>query len=237
MTALRSALFNVCFFATLSFHLIFMVLTLPLPRGVLQAWMRLWARQMLWYCRVVLGLHLKLHGLENLPQAGAVVASNHQSAWDTFVFYALVADPQYVLKKELMSIPFWGWYAKKAEAITVDRDGGGAELKRMVRECVDRVKKGRQVIIFPEGTRVAPGQRIAYFPGVYAVYRALPDGVPLVPVALDSGHYWPRRSFLKRPGTINLRFLEPIPPGLRREAFLAELEDRIIAARDAPPPG
>ena len=220
-------------YGSLAGHLMTLWLALPLPRRVLQVWMRVWGNQMLWYCRVVLGLGLRVHGLENLPKGGAVLASNHQSAWDTFVFYTLVDDAQYVLKKELMSIPFWGWYARKAEAISVDRSGGGAALKQMVRSCVDRVRKGRQVIIFPEGTRVLPGQRIAYFPGVYAIYRALPDGVPLVPVALDSGRFWSRRSFLKHAGTINLRFLEAIPPGLKRDEFLDRLEGCITAANDA----
>ena len=230
MTALRSLIFNAFFFGTLALHLMTMWLALPLPRMFYQRWMRLWARQMLFYCRWILGLKLEVRGWEHVPEGGVMIASKHQSAWDTFVFYALLDDVQYVLKKELMRVPFWGWYAKKAEAISVDRAGGGAALKGMVRACADRVAKGRQVIIFPEGTRTRPGQHLPYFPGVYAAYKALPDGVPLVPTALNSGRFWGRRSFLKHGGTVVIEFLEPIPPGLDRKTFMAELEGRIEAA-------
>jgi 1-acyl-sn-glycerol-3-phosphate acyltransferase len=181
--------------------------------------------------RYIVGLDLQARGLEHRPPGAAVIACKHQSAWDTFVFYLLLDDPNYVMKTELMRIPFWGWYARKCGAIAVDRSGGAGALKRLVREAEDRLAKGRQVIMFPEGTRTAPGARRPYQPGIAAIYKA--TEAPVVPVAVNSGLFWGRRSFRKLPGVVTLEFLPAMPKGLARDAFMSELANRIETASDA----
>src|SRR5690606_21388864 len=147
-----------------------------------------------------------------------IVAAKHQSAWDTMAFYWVLDDAAYVLKKELLSIPLYGWCARKARMIGVDRSGGAKALRAMVEQAQNCLAEGRPIVIFPEGTRTAPGRRSAYHPGIAALYTRL--GVPVVPVALNSGLFWGRRSFIKQPGRIVVQFLPPIPPGLERRAFM-----------------
>lgn len=231
MIAVRSFLFNAAFFGWLTFLLLtYLWWYLPFERMHLQRAVGWWARTQFPLLRFFVGIDCRVLGREHIPTGGALVVSKHQSAWDTFIFYALLTDVNYVLKKELMKIPVWGSYARKCEAIAIDREAGAKALKGLVRDCVDRIAKGRQVILFPEGTRTSPGERIPYQPGVAAVYNALPEGTMIVPVALNSGRHWGRRDFIKTPGTITIEFLEPIPTGMDRKAFMALLEDRIETA-------
>lgn len=225
MTAVRSLVFNVVFFAGTAAMLLLMWVLLPFPRMAIQRVVTLWGQAVRWLLRTIVGLGFEVRGREHLPDGPAVFACKHQSAWDIFIFYEIVPDPAYVLKKELMRIPFWGWYATKARVIPVDRKGGGAALKRMTRAALAVLAAGRHVVIFPEGTRTAPGQRRPYQPGVFAIYAA--THAPVVPVAVNSGLFWGRRSFVKRPGVITLEILPAMPPGLERRAFMAELENRI----------
>ncbi len=230
MIAFRSIVFNVFFFA---FHLglvVAMTLLLAFPRRWEQRLVRLWTNLLGKFLKMIVGLDIEIRGLNNLPPGPAVIVSKHQSAWDTFVFYTLVNDPNYILKKELMDIPFWGWCAAKCGAIGVDRDGGGSALKKMVRNTEDRLSKGRQVIIFPEGTRAKPGSRLPYHPGIAAIYGH--TKAPVVPVALNSGLFWGRDSFVKYPGVVTVEFLGPMPPGQKRREFMADLESRIEGASD-----
>jgi 1-acyl-sn-glycerol-3-phosphate acyltransferase len=136
--------------------------------------------------------------------------------------------PAFVLKRELLSIPLFGWYLRKVGMIAVDRAAGASALRNMARQASEAFAEGRSILIFPEGTRVPPGESRPYHPGVAALYTQLK--VPVVPVALNSGLFWGRRSFVKRPGTVTVQFLPPIPPGLDRKAFMRELESRIEAA-------
>lgn len=230
MTWLRSLAFNAWFFGSMIGLLLLYWVFLPFHRRWMQNAVRSWTGLVLGGLRPLVGIRYQIEGREHLPAGPVVIAAKHQSVWDTVIFYELLDDPQYVLKQELMRIPLWGPYARKCEMVAVDRSGGAAALKRMVADVQDRLGKGRQVIIFPEGTRMAPGQTRPYHPGVYALYRGLPEGVPLLPVAVNSGHFWGRRSFVKRPGTIRMRFLPPVPPGLDRRAFMRELEARIEGA-------
>ncbi len=239
MIAFRSLLFNTVF---LVYHLALVVaLTalLPFPRPWSQCVARLWTQGVGLMLRLVVGLDVEIRGREHLPVGPCVIVSRHQSAWDTFAFYSLLSDPNYILKKELTDIPLWGWCALKCGAISVDRSGGGAALKKMVRDTEDRVAKGRQVVIFPEGTRTPPGEKQEYQPGIAAIYARVtrtpggaPGGAPVVPVALNSGLFWGRRSFHKKPGVITLEFLEPMPPGLKRRQFMEDLRARIDGATD-----
>lgn len=228
MTALRSLIFNVLFFPGSALIVIAMILTLPFPRHFMQSGLRLWMVYMMALLKYVVGLDYEIRGAGNLPKGAVIIASKHQSAWDTGVFLGILNDASYILKKELLTIPVYGWILKKSRMITVDRDGGGVALKKMIRDVRANLDDNRQVIIFPEGTRSAVGSSLPYHPGVAALYKT--GGAPLVPVALNSGVFWPRRSFIKKPGRIVLEYLEPIPQGLDRAAFMAELENRIETA-------
>jgi 1-acyl-sn-glycerol-3-phosphate acyltransferase len=224
---LRAATFNVAFFAM---TLLLAILYLPLllaPPLVMMAAARGWIRAMLWLLRVVVGLDHRAMGLENLPNGPVLIAAKHQSAWETFAFNVLLADPVFIIKRELFWLPFYGWYAKHAGMIGIDRAGRTKTLKRMIADSKAALAAHRPIVIFPEGTRTAVNAHPHYQTGVAALYQAL--GVPVVPVALNSGCYWSRRAFLKRPGTIAVTFLPAIPPGLPRAEFMARLERTIEA--------
>ena len=229
MTALSSLLFNVVFFSYNMVLLLLLGFLLPFPRRWSQVTTRVWTKGAVMVIKGMLGLTFEVRGTP--PQGPCVIVSKHQSAWDTFVFYLLVNDPNYVLKKELTRLPVWGWCALKCGAISVDRDGGGAALKQLVRDVEARMADGRQVVIFPEGTRKPPGAHGDYQPGVAAIYAR--TEAPVVPVALNSGLFWGRRSFMKQSGVITVEFLDAMPKGLKRREFMAELENRMDVAADA----
>ncbi len=202
----------------------------PLPRGAMLALSRLWVAGVLAILAATTGLRHRVAGQENLPAGAAIVAAKHQSAWETFALALILRDPAIVLKRELFWIPFYGWALARIGMIGIDRTAGARALRALTKATARRAAEGRPILVFPEGTRTAPGQRRPYHPGVYALYRAL--GVPVVPVALNSGLYWPRRKLVKRAGTIVVEFLPPIAPGLDRDAFMAELARRIEGATD-----
>jgi 1-acyl-sn-glycerol-3-phosphate acyltransferase len=179
----------------------------------------------------ILGLSFEVIGEENLPKEGAILAAKHQSAWETMIFHRLVGDPAFVLKRELLRLPFIGWYMRRTEQIPIDRAGRSAALKQMLDKGKRAVGQGRSLVIFPEGTRQPTGKAGRYHSGVYKLYEAL--DVPVVPIALNSGLYWSRNAFLRHPGTISLQVLPPIPPGLGREAFMHRLQDEIETATRA----
>ena len=228
MLALRSLTFNIAFFL---WSTLVQVTFLPslLFSVVVVSWVqRLWIGGTLILLAGICDLRHQIRGLEHLPPGPCIIASKHQSTWDTLIFAVLFHGPSFIAKRELLWIPLFGWYIQRTGCIPIDRKSGASALKRMIAGGRDRIGKGRHIIIFPEGTRVAPGQRRPYHPGVGALYRQL--GVPVVPVVLDSGRFWGRRTFIKRPGRITLEFLEPIAPGLSRKDFTAELERRIETA-------
>ncbi len=226
----RSLMFNIVMFSWITILVVFAWLLIPFPSRIMQGMFRKWAHVAIWAMRIFGGIDVRFIGLDKIPKGPALIASKHQSIWDTFIMYVLLDDPQYILKQELMRIPFWGWSAQKSEHIPIDREAGAKALRDMVDACVDRLSKGRQVIIFPQGTRTAPGEDCRYHPGVAALYQKLPDDVMVVPMALNSGVYWGRRKFAIKPGTITLEVLDPIPPGLPRREFMQKLEDGIETA-------
>ncbi len=183
---------------------------------------------MRWGLRVLAGMDYEVRGAENIPEEPAIFASKHQSAWETVAFVWMFPSPIYVLKIELLSIPLWGWYARKCSQVAVDRQGGAGALKQMVRDSRKALEKGRHLIIFPEGTRSAPGEAGHYHPGIAALYSQL--SAPVIPVALNSGVFWARRGFATRPGKVVVEFLPPIPPGLDRKTFSRELQSQIETA-------
>ncbi len=225
---MRAFLFNVLFYVT---TVLFLGLGSPLlfgPRSWAMWALALHARTELWLLKTIVGTELEVRGKEKLPKGACLVASKHQSAWETFALIPLFRDPAYLMKRELFWIPFHGWFSYKFKMIPVDRDKGPAALRRMLAEAKTRAAAGREIIIFPEGTRRAPGAPPDYKTGVFLLYEAL--GIPCVPVALNSGLFWPRRSLKRYPGTIIVEFLDPIPPGLSKREFLPRLQATIETA-------
>ncbi len=227
MTLLRSTIFFLWFALVSAVLAIGFLPALALPRRV-TVWMsRRWSALIFWGLRAFAGLDFEIRGA--VPRAGVLVASKHMSMWDTLALYLTLDDPAVVLKRELLHIPFYGWYVGKSGAIAIDRKAGAQALRRMVAAARAAIGEGRAVLIFPEGTRKAPDAAPDYKPGVAGLYGQL--GVECVPVALNSGLFWTGPlGFIKRPGKVLLEFLEPIPPGLRPREFLKVLEERIETA-------
>jgi len=194
------------------------------------AWsMAFWARGIELLLAHVVGLRWTLEGAVNLPASAAIVAANHQSAWETVMLHRILRDPAFVLKRELMFAPH-GWYAWRAGAIPVNRAGGAPAMRAMVVAARRALKRGQTVVIFPQGTRTAPGVRRPFHPGVAALYRGL--GVPVVPIAHNAGSFWGRKTFLKRPGTVTVAVLPATTPGLDRERFMNTLTATIERAAE-----
>jgi 1-acyl-sn-glycerol-3-phosphate acyltransferase len=185
----------------------------------------------------LVGLDHRVVGRERVPKEPVIFAVKHQSSWETLALALLLDRPIYVLKRELIWIPIFGLYLLRSGALAVDRSAGAKALRQLIRAAEQAAKSGRPFLIFPEGTRVAPGQHHPYQPGIAALYDKL--NRPVVPVALNSGLFWGRRSFLKKPGRITVEFLEPIPAGLDRRRFMKDLENRLEGAsqRLLPTPG
>lgn len=190
-----------------------------------------WGKGVTGMLAVICDVKVEVRGRENLPTGAALIAAKHQCMFDIFGSFSFLPDSCYVLKKELLAIPFFGWYAQRSRMIAIDRGAHSAALKQMVRDARDRMTEERQLVIFPEGTRRAPGETPDYKPGIAALYRDL--DMPVIPLALNTGAHWPPKGFLRRPGTIVFQFLEPIPAGLKRAEFMQTLEDRIEPACQA----
>ena len=233
MVYLRSILFNILFYGL---TVVLAILTLPallLPVDSIRAMARLWG----WMTVVTLRVAGGYHVLSGDLQAGrqVIYAAKHQSAWETTVLALVLRNPVVVLKQELLKLPLLGWYFQRAGCIAVDRSAGMAALRKLRDDALAAAGTGRSLLIFPQGTRVAPGVEHKYEIGVFALYEA--SGLPVVPVALNSGHVWGRNSLLKRPGRIDVEFLPVIEPGLSRRDFMAALEGAIetrMKVLDAP---
>jgi 1-acyl-sn-glycerol-3-phosphate acyltransferase len=228
MIAVRSLVFNLLFYLVLAVYLVVALPTLLLPRRAIIALARHWARVNLALLRGICGITVDWRGREKIPPGAALVAAKHQSAWETFALLTLFADPAYILKRELLWLPFYGWYARHAGMIPVERGGGKPALVAMAARARAALDAGRQIIVFPEGTRRPPGAEPSYKFGIAHLYDEC--GRPCLPIALNSGLFWPRRRFLRRPGTIVVEVLDPIAPGLPAEAFLARLQEEIESA-------
>jgi 1-acyl-sn-glycerol-3-phosphate acyltransferase len=225
---IRSIIFNILFYLNLFAQLIAALPTLLMPRWGILAVGRFWARTNLWLLRTVCGLDANFHGLDKIPPGPLLVAAKHQSMWETFALLLILPDPAYIMKRELMWIPFFGWYAWKAGMIAVDRRRGSQALLDMNASARRELARNRQIIIFPEGTRRPPGAEPRYKYGVAHLYAEM--GVPCLPIALNSGLFWPRRSLRRYPGTVRVEVLDLIPPGLGKEAFFERLQRAVEAA-------
>lgn len=225
---IRSLLFQTWFWAyTIPMNLIWLP-ALAMPRAAVRQGLVWWCQLTLWGLRNLAGVTYEVRGREHIPPGPVLIASKHQSMWETIAYNVILKDPAVIIKRELASIPFYGWYATKQKSIVVDREAHASALKRMVADAKDRLAQGRPVVIFPEGTRKLPGDAPDYKPGVAALYSQL--GVPCVPVALNSGRHWLRSGPWRKPGAIVVEFLPAIPPGLKRPEFMAQLQDKIETA-------
>lgn len=221
MILLRSLLFNVYFYAvTVGFCVAGIAVRFVAP-GRVPAFARAWVRVLLAGARGICGIRLVLTGTEHLPPGPALLASQHQSAYDTLIWMVLLPHTTYVVKQELIGIPLFGPLLVGAGMIGVDRNAGAPALKRMLREAEAAVGRGRQIVIFPEGTRVAPGVQVPLRPGIAALASRL--GLPVIPVATDSGRYWGRRAFRREPGDIHVTICKPLATGLPRAAVLDQI--------------
>lgn len=230
MIFLRSLIFNVLFYLTLVLWLIVAVPTFVMPSAAILGVAKAWGRWNVWLMRVVCGTHVQFLGVERIPEGPLIVASKHQSMWETFALLRFIDQPIFILKRELNWIPFFGWYLMKAGMIGIDRKAGVRSLKMLARMTQEQMRRGRQLVIFPEGTRRPVGAPPAYKSGVALIYAE--GDVPCMPVALNSGLCWPRRTFLRYPGTITVEFLDPLPPGLKRDEFMTRLATSIEGATD-----
>jgi 1-acyl-sn-glycerol-3-phosphate acyltransferase len=218
---LRSLVYNVLFYLVLAFWITVGIPTFLMPRWGIVWIAQNWARSSIWLMRVVCNTRVEYRGLEKIPDGPLLVASKHQSMWETFALLQFFEQPLFILKRELEWIPFFGWYLIKMNMIGIARGAGGRALKEMARRAGEEVRRGRQLIIFPEGTRTAVDAPPHYKTGVAQVY--VDCGVTCLPVALNSGLFWPRRTFMRYPGTLVVEFLDPLPPGLTRREFIARV--------------
>lgn len=230
MTSLRSVVF---WTVTVLFTLAISIAALPtllMHRDVTYRWCVAWARTVVWLLRLICRLDVRVRGREHVPAGVVIFALKHQSAWETIAFIDIGPPLSVVLKRELLAIPIYGWYMKRLGMVPIDRKAAGAAIREMLRRAKEETGRGRSIMIMPEGTRLPPGRTGRYHPGVAALYSVL--DLPVVPVALNSGLFWGRRSLVIRPGTVTLEFLAPIPPGLDRKAFMALLQERIEPASE-----
>lgn len=225
MTLLRSLAFHAAFYVTTTLLAVLGLPVLTRNRHMVQAYARFWTRTAIWLLAKICGTRIEFRGLGHIPEGACLIAAKHQSALETLALTTITRDFSYILKKELMGIPVFGWYLAGAGQIALDRSKRGQALPDLSRQAKEAVAEGRQIFIFPEGTRKPVGAAPEYKSGVAHLYAD--TGAPCVPVALNSGLFWPRQSVLVRPGTVTIEFLEPIAPGLPKQEFLRLLEERI----------
>ncbi len=225
MIVLRSIAFNIIFYVNLVLFLVLGSWLLLCPRIWAIRVLQLWAKTSLWWLRIICNIKFEVRGREHILDGPCLVAGKHQSLWETFAILPLFDDPCMVLKRELIFIPIFGWFAFKFKMIGVERSAGSAALRKLVARGKEEIARGRAIIIMPEGTRRGVDDQPDYKPGVAALYSAL--NIPCVPFGLNSGLFWPRRKLLRLPGTITLEFMPAIPAGLHRKVFQKRLEAAI----------
>jgi 1-acyl-sn-glycerol-3-phosphate acyltransferase len=224
----RSLLFYPVFYLNWALFLVLGSWLLLCPRRWAMAGLAAHGQATVWLLRVICGTGMEVRGHGKLLPGPVIVAAKHQATWDTFALISLMRDPALVMKAELLSIPLYGAFCKKFELIPIQRELGPSALRRMVREARIRAAQEREIVIFPEGTRKALSAAPDYKPGILFLYQDLK--LPVCPVALNSGAFWPRHSYLRYPGTIIVEFLDPIPPGLSRQEFMDRLQSAIEGA-------
>ena len=225
---LRSILFNIAFYLNVIIWLIAALPTFFMPYHAIVGVAKAWGRSNLFLLRVICNLKAEFRGVEKIPRGGDLIAAKHQSTWETFALLWMFEDPTFILKRELQWVPLFGWFTIKGRMIPVDRRAGAAGMTAMTSRAAKELANGRQIVIFPEGTRRPAGAEPAYKYGIVRLYET--GNVPCVPIALNSGLFWKRRSIIRMPGTVVVEVLDPIPAGLDRDAFMARLQNDIETA-------
>ncbi len=201
--------------------------TLLTPDGALWA-VRLWTGGVAVLARAIVGISCRIEGREHLPSGACIIAAQHQSSFETYRLFTALSHPIFILKRELIWIPIIGWYMTRAGFVSIDRGAGAGAMRKMLRKAQAALDAGHQVVVFPEGTRVLPGESRPYRPGIAALYSHC--AVPVIPMALNSGVFWGKTRILKIPGEIVFRFLPALPRGLEKDEMLATLRARLEAA-------
>jgi len=227
LTLVRSIVFNVLFYLNTLVYLVIALPTFFMPYRAILAVAKSWGRTNLVLLRVA-GIDCEIRGCEKIPQGPLIVAAKHQSAWETFALISLFDNPLFIVKRELQWIPIFGWLMIKGRMVPIDRSAGSQALSTMTKRARVELSAGRQLIIFPEGTRRPAGAEPRFKFGVAHLYAS--TGVPCVPIALNSGLFWPRRSIRRLPGTVLVEILDPIPPGLDKDIFFKRLQHDIETA-------
>ena len=227
---LRSLVFNVLFYTVLVCLAIVALPTFALPPRAMLTVAKWWAKATLFLMHVVCNIEVEFRGVEKIPTGPLVIVAKHQSFWETFVLPGFFNRPIFILKRQLMQIPVFGQFLVKTGMIAIDRKAGVKALLDMTRRAREAVRGGGQLVIFPEGTRRAPGAPPNYKTGFAQIYSSC--GVQCLPIALNSGLFWPRRNFMRYPGTLVVEFLDPLPPGLSRDEFINRIRDAIEGATD-----
>jgi len=231
MIVIRSILFNILFYGATVLMSVTGLPILLLPVRYLKRYQHLWAAVLVFLLKHIVGIRHRIEGVK--PQGQVIYAAKHQSAWETIVLYREFGSPAPVLKRELVFLPLIGLYFMRVPSVPINRSAGRNALTQLISSARKIAQTGSSILIFPQGTRVAPGASHPYHAGTFAIYQA--TGLPVVPVALNAGLLWPRQALIKRPGMINVRYLEPIPPGLDRKSFMQRLETSIETATKALP--
>lgn len=223
---IRSLFFNLFYLSwTLLIGIIFLPIVFFPTHIIILVVGKIWAKGLYLLLKLFCNLKLEARGLNNLSKKPAIFASKHQSALETFMFHLLIHKPVFILKQELLDIPVFGYYLKKMGMIAIDRNGGMKSLKFLLKQVEEKIEQGYSIIIFPEGTRTLPGENVTYNAGIAAIYNI--KAANIIPVALNTGCFWPKDSFLKKPGKFTIEFLKPISNELNKKEFMKELEDQI----------
>src|SRR5262245_40698871 len=225
---LRSLVFNILFYLVFLFWVVIALPTFVMRRRAMLRVASWWAQTNIWLMRVICNIKVEFRGVEKIPKGPLIVASKHQSMWETISLLRFFEAPFFAVKRELKFIPIFGLFLIKTDMIAIDRGAGGRALIAMARRAREEVLQGRQFVIFPEGTRTAVGAAPRYKAGIGLIYTDC--GVPCLPVALNSGLFWPRRTFMRYPGTLVVEFLDPLPAGLPRDEFLSRMRTAIEEA-------
>ncbi len=224
----RSIVFNIAFYLNTLVYLIAALPTFFLPYRAIVEVAKSWGRTNNWLLRNICDIDFEVRGIEKIPQGALIVAAKHQSAWETFTLLSLFDDPLFILKRELQWIPVFGWLTIKGRMVPVNRRARSGTIKELIERARIELAANRQLIIFPEGTRRPAGAEPRYKFGVAQLYGA--EGVPCLPIALNSGLFWPRRTVKRFPGTVIVEILDPIAPGLDKDVFFELLQQRLEAA-------
>jgi len=228
MLYIRSFIFNIACYSTLLIGCVFnSIVGIFSPKATIKIWNYFFIPIVVWSLKYLAGIRIEIRGRQYIQQENCIYAGKHQSALETYCLSNYLKKASFILKKELTYIPIFGWAQHFYGMIPVDRSAGSAAMKNMLRSAKDRLTKGRTIIIFPEGTRKKPGQTPDYKPGVALLYQNL--NVPVIPVATNTGFFWKKSSFLRYPGTVIFEFMEPLPAGLDKKAFMTELQNRLEA--------